>query len=91
MLSLVRHFILNEISVQAEYQGRRLTRTYYKSTQGSVVDFVLDDIPFRVVPDVTSATKKLGSQFSYLVAPIDKGELPPKKGGVGILPWSIWS
>ncbi|GEM_PF-6131868 len=58
MLSLVRHFILNEISVQAEYQGRRLTRTYYKSTQGSVVDFVLDDIPFRVVPDVTSVTNQ---------------------------------
>ncbi|MBI5447961.1 MAG: ATP-binding protein [Gammaproteobacteria bacterium] len=104
-LSLVRHFILNEISVQAEYQGKRLTRTYYKSAQGSAVDFVLDNIPFRIVPNVTSVTnqlhweerpllgamKKLGSQFAYLVAPINKAELPPAKGGVGILPWSIWS
>jgi predicted AAA+ superfamily ATPase len=48
-LSLVRQFIWNELCVQAEYQGQRLSRTYYKSAQGSPIDFVIHDIPFRIV------------------------------------------
>ncbi len=104
-LNLVRHFLWNELSVQSEYQGKRLTRVYYKSAQGSPVDFVIDHIPFRIVPSVTGMTKqrdweerplrgamkKLGAQVGYLVGPVDKAEAPPKKGGVGVLPWSAWS
>ncbi len=104
-LSLVRHFIWNEIDIQAEYQGKRLLRQYYKSGQGSPIDLIINDIPFRIVPNVTSITqrlsweerpligamKKLDSKFGYLIAPIDKAELPPRKGGIGILPWTTWS
>lgn len=104
-LSLVRHFIWNEISAQAAYQGRRLTRVYYKSAQGSALDFVLDNVPFRIVPNVTGFTqqrdweerplrgamKKLGSPFGYLIGPADKAEIPTKKGDIGVLPWTAWS
>jgi len=103
-LSLVRHFIWNELSVQAEYQGKRLSRTYYKSAQGSPVDFIINDVPFRIVANQTSlvrqreweeralhgAMKKLGAQQGFLVGPVDKAELPSKTG-IGILPWSAWS
>jgi uncharacterized protein len=104
-LSLVRHVIWNEINVQTEYQGKRLSRLYYKSAQGSPIDFVLDNVPFRIVPNVTGLTtqrnweerplrgamKKLGSTVGYLVGPVDQPEFPPNKGGIGILPWSAWS
>lgn len=104
-LSLVRQFIWNEISVQAEYQGKRLSRFYYKSTQGSPIDFVIDNIPFRIVPNITGLTRqrdweeralsgamqKLNVKHGYLVGPINKAELAPKSGGVGILPWTAWS
>ena len=104
-LSLVRHFIWNEINAQVAYQGKRITRTYYKSAQGSPIDFIIDGIPIRIVPNVASLTrqlewekrplygamKRLHSKFAYLVGPVDKAELPPKQGGIGILPWTAWS
>lgn len=104
-LSLVRHFLWNEICAQANYQGKHLTRIYYKSAQGSPVDFVINNIPFRIVPNVTSITrqlhweerpllgamKKLKTNTGYLVAPVDKAILPNKPGEIGILPWTAWS
>jgi hypothetical protein len=104
-LSLVRQFIWNEISVQVEYQGKRLSRFYYKSAQGNPVDFVIDDVPFRIVPNVTGITRqrdweeralkgameKLDAKYGYLLGPVNKAELPPKNGGVGISPWTAWS
>lgn len=104
-LSLIRHFLWNEVVCQAHYQAIRLAKYYYKSAQGSPVDFILDGVPFRIVPTVTSVTrqlkieerpllgamKKLNSPVGYLLAPVDTPQLPPKKGGVGILPWTIWS
>ncbi len=104
-LSLVRQFIWNELNIQTEYQGKRLARIYYKSAQGSPVDFVINDVPFRIVPNITSLTrqrdweeralhgamKKLGSKHGYLIGPVDKAELPSKTGGIGILPWTAWS
>jgi hypothetical protein len=104
-LSLVRHFIANEIKAQAEYQGKHFIHRYYKSAKGSPIDFIIDNIPFRVVPSVTAFTqrlgleerplygamKKLGAKTGYLVCPMDKAEMPPKQGGIGLLPWSAWS
>src|SRR3990167_2648447 len=104
-LSLVRHFIWNEINVQVACQGNRLSRIYYKSAQGSPVDFIINQIPFRIVPTVTALTrqldweqrplrgvmKKLGVRFGYLIGPTDKADLPQKQGGIGILPWTAWS
>jgi predicted AAA+ superfamily ATPase len=104
-LSLVRHFIWNELNIQAEYQGKRLARIYYKSAQGNPVDIVIDNIPFRIVSTQASlikrrdweerplggAMKKLGAKFGYLIGPVDKIEMPPKNGGIGVLPWTVWS
>lgn len=104
-LSLVRHFIWNEVYAQATYQGKHLTRIYYKSTQGSPIDFIINNIPFRIVSNVTSVTsqlqweeralrgamKKLKANVGYLVAPVDKAKLPTKSGEIGILPWTAWS
>lgn len=104
-LSLVRHFIWNEINIQAEYQGKKLIRNYYKSAQGSPIDFVINNIPFRIISNITALTrqlsweerplrgamKKLGATVGYLIGPVDKAELPIKKGDIGILPWSAWS
>jgi predicted AAA+ superfamily ATPase len=104
-LSLIRQFIWNEICAQAEYQGKHLSKIYFKSAQGSPIDFVLDNIPFRIVPSVTAisqrraweerpllgAMKKLGATEGYLVGPVDYIELAPKGGGIGVLPWGAWS
>ncbi|MEO5970765.1 MAG: hypothetical protein ABIQ95_12635, partial [Bdellovibrionia bacterium] len=104
-LSLIRHLLWNEWFAQHEYQGKRLNRIYYKSAQGSPVDAVFDGIPFKIVAtpsDVTrrlkveeravlGAMRKLDSKYGYLVAPVTSVTLPPKKGGIGILPWGFWS
>lgn len=104
-LSLIRHFLWNEVLAQTSYQIKHLPKYYYKSAQGSPVDFVLDGIPFRIVPTATGITqqlgfeerallgamKKLASPVGYLLGPTDKLQLPTKKEGIGILPWTIWS
>lgn len=104
-LTLARHFIWNEIYAQYEYQGKHLTPIYYKSAQGSPVDIILDNIPFRFVANTSNlikqlrweerpllgAMKKLKSKFGFLVGPVDKADLPPKSGGIGIIPWTAWS
>lgn len=104
-LSLVRHFIWNEINTQAEYQGKRFSRIYYKSAQGSPIDFIINNTPFRIVANAADLTqrldwearplhgamKKLKSKVGYLVGPTNHIVLPDKSGGVGILPWSAWS
>jgi hypothetical protein len=37
------------------------------------------------------AMETLEAKNGYLIAPIDRIETPPKAGGVGVLPWSMWS
>lgn len=105
-LSLARHFLWNERAAQFLYRGKHFRREYIKSTQGAPVDFVTEDqIPLRIVPsasDVTrrlrveeravlGAMKRLKSKHGYLLAPVESGFLPPKSGGVGVLPWGVWS
>jgi predicted AAA+ superfamily ATPase len=104
-LSLVRHLLWNEWFSQSEYQGKKMTRNYFKSAQGSPVDAILEGTPIKIVATagaassrfkveeraVLGAMKKLESKFGYLVAPVSSVTLPPKSGGVGILPWGFWS
>lgn len=104
-LTLARHFLWNEWAAQSLYVGRSFPREYYKSAQGSPVDFISDGIPLRIVSSIADVTrrlkieerpllgamKKIGSKVGYLVAPVEKGVPAPKKGGVGILPWGFWS
>ncbi len=105
-LSLARHFLWNERAAQSIYAGKRLVREYFKSAQGAPVDMIMEEqIPIRIVPsaiDVTrrlkieeravlGAMKRLKVSHGYLLAPVEEGFLPPKKGGVGVLPWGVWS
>lgn len=103
--SLVRHFLWNEWFNQAQWQGLPFEKLYYKSAHGSVIDAVFNNVPFRIVGTsselenqqawlerpLIGAMKKLKAKFGYLVAPTDRVVLPPKTGGIGVLPWSMWS
>jgi hypothetical protein len=40
---------------------------------------------------VLGAMKRLDVRQGYLLAPVEHGFHPPKKGGVGVLPWGVWS
>lgn len=104
-LSLTRHFLWNEVLAQAQYQAKHLSKYYYKSAQGSPIDFILDGIPFRIVSNTAAITrqlgveerpllgamKKLNSPVGYLLAPVDRAELPKNNEGVGVLPLTVWS
>jgi predicted AAA+ superfamily ATPase len=105
-LSLARHFLWNERAAQFLYRGKRFMREYFKSAQGSPVDIITEDqIPIRIVPSATDITrrmkieersvlgamKRLDVRQGYLLAPVEHGFHPPKKGGVGVLPWGVWS
>jgi predicted AAA+ superfamily ATPase len=101
ILSLARHFLLNETSTMIEIQKRRDDRSYFKSAKGTPVDWIMDGVPFKVVTTLKSigwaekgllgAMKKLESKNGYLIAPIEKPTRPDKSSGIGVLPWSFWS
>jgi len=74
-LSLIRHFIWNEVCCQAHYQAIHLTKNYYKSAQGSPVDFILEGVPFRIVPTVTGITQQLGFEERPLLGAMKKTEI----------------
>ena len=101
-LSIARHALINEIYAFLEYNSISYRRNYYKSEKGSVVDFVIDSIPFRVVNESKSTTsfayeeralagamKALSSNQGFLLAPIEHAYIPKK--GIGILPWTFLS
>lgn len=103
LLSMARHFILNEIFCFNEYQGLRLPLRYFKSKRGAVIDLVWGDIPIRIIPESVSsesmgyyeralkgAMKTLASERGILVAPTNQIYLPKQKG-IGIVPWTYWS
>lgn len=103
-ISLARLTILNELFALHEYAGQSFFLRYFKSAQGSPVDFVLDNVPFRIVPmsdlskgpwgwyekPVLGAMKKLGSKTGVLLAPVDRVH-SDKKSGISIYPWTVWS
>jgi predicted AAA+ superfamily ATPase len=101
-LSSARHFILNEILAQNEYAGKSLATTYYKSAKGSLVDFVWDGVPIKILEEshssmgwqeraLAGAMKKLNSQIGIIVSPNDHIQLPKNKKGIAYVPWSYWS
>lgn len=103
-LSLARHLVLNEILAGKQYTGHPLHPRYYKSAQAKeAVDLVWDNVPIKILhappsrlplgwyeKPVLGAMKKLGSKIGLLVAPVDRPDIP-KKGGIGIVPWTHWS
>ena len=90
-LSLARHSIYNEIAAHREY---RLTRTpiyYFKSARGQPIDFVIEDLPVKIIAQssgalgwhekgLKAAVEKLGSKTGLLMAPIETSDALKKRG-----------
>jgi predicted AAA+ superfamily ATPase len=100
-LSLIRHTLWNETSALMGYLGESENRQYFKSARGTVIDWVWDNVPMKIVTSLKQrafqeralrgAMDALEAKNGYLIAPIDRIEIPPRTGGVGVLPWSMWS
>lgn len=101
VLTLIRHCLWNETSALMGAHGLSDDRRYFKSLHGTPVDWVWENIPMKIVTSlsqrtyqeraVSGAMTKLGAKYGYLIAPVNQVELPPKSGGIGVLPWSHWS
>ena len=98
-LSLVRHFVLNEMIARNEYAGVSLPQSYFKSAKGKPVDFIWNNVPIKFVERIQSlgweeralegAMKKLGAPLGILACPSDSVNIPKK--GIATVPWSYWS
>lgn len=99
-LSLTRIYILNEIIANTQYGGEIVRWTYYKSRKGAPVDLVWNETPIKILNSIKQtgweeraihgAMKALNADRGLLVGPTDQIALP-KKGKVGLVPWSYWS
>ncbi|MCM0605341.1 MAG: AAA family ATPase [Xanthomonadaceae bacterium] len=102
-LSLSRHFLMNELSAHHGFRGERFIRQYFKTARSGIVDFLIDDIPCKVVPSVSgitrqrgweekpllSAMKHLKVKKGFLIGPTDTIDIP--KSGIGVLPLHYFS
>jgi len=103
-LSLARQFVFNEILAQCQYAGKSLHPRFYKSAQAKeAVDLIWDQVPIKIIyappsrvplgwyeKPLIGAMKKLNASRGLIVAPVDRADIP-KKGGIGIVPWTYWS
>lgn len=100
-LTLARHFIYNEIAASLEYQLKKVSISYFKSARGEPIDFVVGDLPIKVITKssgafgweekgLSAAIKKLGSGSGLLAVPIEKSD-PLKKKGVSRVSWLHFS
>jgi len=102
MLSIARHFVLNELLSLYEYHGKPFPHCYFKSPRGAIIDIVIDNIPMRIIHETVSPSKigwyeralkgamrTLSTSKAILIAPVDYVHIPKK--GVCIVPWSYWS
>jgi hypothetical protein len=103
-LNLARIYIQNEVESKLHYSGETFSREYFKSAKGTVVDWVWNNIPIKIIHSLNSlgwekralegAIKSLNSKFGILVAPTNQIELPKdvsKAKGVIMVPWSFWT
>lgn len=99
-LTLARVFLLNEIISNYEYQGEKISLPYFKSQHGSIIDFVWNGIPIKIISEnpqktgwiekpLLGAMKAFKSDQGIIVAPGDQIHL--EKKGISIVPWSYWS
>jgi hypothetical protein len=101
VLSLIRHALWTETSSLMGFHGMTDDRCYFKSIRGSAVDWIWNNSPMKIVTSLQQrsflerslegAMQKLGSRHGYLIAPVGHAEIPPKSGGIGVLPWTTWS
>lgn len=100
-LTLARHCIFNEIAANHEYQLKRAPITYYKSARGEPIDFVVNNLPVKVIvksggalgwyeKGLHGAIKTLGCTQGLLCAPIEKSD-PIKKNGISRVSWLHFS
>lgn len=98
-LTLARHYLYNEISASIEYSLRKPLISYFKSGRGEPVDFVVDNIPIKVVvkssgpygwyeKGLLGAISKLKSKTGILAAPIEKSD---KKNKIQRVSWLHFS
>lgn len=97
--SLLRIFLINELSALHRYQGKHLSLLYYKSQKSDPVDFIWNDIPIYIstssknnawtLRPLEGAMKKLKSKKGILLTPTDQVDL--QKSGISTLPWAYWS
>jgi predicted AAA+ superfamily ATPase len=101
-LSIARHYVLNELFCINEYNGYPLSKNYFKSARGSIIDLVWNGIPIKIIAETIApselgyqsralegAMKTLGTKRGVILAPVNQVHLP--KQGVCLLPWSYWS
>jgi predicted AAA+ superfamily ATPase len=105
VLSLVRHKLWNEWLAHAEYGQKRFERLYFKSQKGMPIDGIIHGTPIKIITTTNEtinqrgwheralrgAMKKIGSKHGILITPLNSIELAPKKIGISLLPWGIWS
>ena len=100
-LTLARHLLYNEIATRYEYDLKKTTISYFKSTHGEPVDFVVNDLPIKVIvkssgplgwyeKGLEGAMKTLNSSKGLLVAPIEKSD-PVKRKGISRVSWLHFS
>lgn len=99
-LSLARHFVWQETGAYLSCLGIHDDRVYYKSSRGSPVDMIWDDVAIKITHKsegntwderaVVAAMKTLGLKKGLIVAPTDQVYIP-KGSGVGRVPWGYWS
>lgn len=100
-LSLARHCIFNEIAANHEYRLKRATITYFKSARGEPVDFVINDLPVKVIvksagrtgwheKGLQGAIKALRCSRGLIAAPIEKSD-PIRKTGISRVSWLHFS
>ena len=96
-MALARHYIYNEIAASLEYALKKPAISYFKISRVEPVDFVVDDIPVKVIVQssgalgwhekgLLGAMKALGSKCGYLTAPIEKSD-PIQKKGLSRVSW----
>ena len=100
-LSLGKIFIFKEILANLEYAGKSYHPLYYKSTHGTPVDLIGENVAIKITIEtknglsyeersLAGAMNKLNLPYGLLVAPVETLNVPLKKG-INLVPWSFWS
>lgn len=100
-LTLARHSLYNELVANYEYRLEHPSISYFKSARGEPIDFVVNDLPIKVIvkssgalgwseKGLKGAMKTLGSPQGFLCAPIEKSD-PIQKEGITRVSWLHFS
>ena len=96
-LMMARIYLYNEIASHYEYSLKKVNIQYYKSSRGEPIDFIVDDLPIKIIVKSSGPTgwyekglqgvmKKLNLKKAILCCPIEKSD-PIKKTGISRVSW----